>query len=322
MRVLLLLTVIFSLSLSLSRALAEEASTSADDSFAMTPIKRLVVFPFQVDSDLKKTAEEVWWDMREKLTDNKRFLIASKNFMEVKDVYQPRGALIPSDAIILGRLLESHGLITTFVKDNVISMQAYETRNGTLLWQKKVEFHPSTPISKQLPDAASRLILEFIASVPYQGSVILDAISTKPLFTDGGKTLFRADVGVSSSVVVGATAQVIRLSPKSLKPQYDEGTAVDIIAEGTIVKVDAGIATVEIKRRRDGVEIKENDLVRLPAESKRLQQGSAIKSTEVAGTQLLTEVNPKLTENEKENKPLVTALGFIGSLAAFILLAF
>lgn len=306
-----------------SYSFAQNQAVSADDAFAVTAIKRIVVFPFKVDRDLQKVADEVWWDLREKLTDNKRFLIASKNFMEVKDVYQPRGALIPSDAIILGRLLESHGLVTTFVRDNELSMQAYDTRNGTLLWQKKIVFHPSTPVSKQLPDAAGKLILDFIASVPYQGSVIIDSISTKPLFVDGGKSYFRADVGVSSAVTVGSVAQVIRLSPKSLKPQYDEGTSVEIVAEGTITKVDGSIATVELKRRRDGAEIRENDLVRLPGESKRLEQKSmGTPAIDIAGTQLLTEEGTKLTEKEKENKPLVTALGFIGTLALYILLAF
>ncbi len=323
MRILTLFLAIFSASIGFAQYQSQVVA-EGDDAFAVTPIKRLVVFPFKVDRDLQKVADEVWWDMREKLTDNKRFLIASKNFMEVKDVFQPRGALIPSDAIILGRLLESHGLITTFVRDNELSMQAYETRNGTLLWQKKIVFHPSTPVSKQLPDAASKLILDFIASVPYQGSVILDSISTKPLFSDNGKTYFRADVGVSTTVTVGSVAQVIRLLPKSLKPQYDEGTTVDIIAEGTITKVDGNVATIEVKRRRDGADIRENDLVRLPGESKRLQQKSTIDAPAitVAGTQLLTEEGDNLTEKEKQSKPLVTALGFIGSLVTFILLAF
>lgn len=308
--------------LSTSIGFAQEPSEN-DDAFAVTAIKRLVVFPFQVENDLRRTADEVWWDMREKLTDNKRFLIASKNFMEVKDVYQPRGALLPSDAIILGRLLESHGLVTTFVKDNQISMQVYETRNGTLLWQKKLEFHPSSPASKQLPDAANKLILDFIASVPYQGSVILDSISTKPTFTDAGKTFFRADVGMSSAVVVGATAQVIRLTPKSLKPQYDEGTTALILAEGTIVKVDGSTVTVEVKRRRDGIDIRENDLVRLPSETKLQTTLSGQPTTpQISGTQLLTDSQAKLNEGEKESKPLVTALGFIGSIIGFILLAF
>lgn len=317
------LTFFLAIFISFSSFAQSQKGESFEDAFAVTAIKRIVVFPFKVERDLQKVADEVWWDMREKLTDNKRFLIASKNFMEVKDVYQPRGALIPSDAIILGRLLESHGLITSFVRDNELSMQAYDTRNGTLLWQKKISFHPSTPVSKQLPDAAGKLILDFIASVPYQGSVILDSISTKPIFVDGGKSYFRADVGVSSAVTVGSVAQVIRLSPKSLKPQYDEGTTVDIVAEGTITKVDGNVATVEIKRRREGADIRENDLVRLPGESKRLEQKSmGTPSINIAGTQLLTEEGTKLTEKEKESKPLVTALGFIGSLALFILLAF
>ncbi len=95
-------------------------------------MRRLVVFPIQADTAVSKEAESTWWDIREKLTESRRFLVASKNFMQAKDVFQPRAELQPADVLILGRLLDAHALITTFLVDKKLSMRVYETQNGML----------------------------------------------------------------------------------------------------------------------------------------------------------------------------------------------
>ncbi|MEK6554725.1 MAG: hypothetical protein AABZ31_05765, partial [Bdellovibrionota bacterium] len=282
-----------------STALAQVSSQNA-------VIKRVVVFPIRAEKDLQKAAEETWWDLREKLTENKRFLIASKNYMEVKDVYQPRGELLPADAIILGRLLDSHALVTTVVRDGEVRMQAYETQSGTILWQKRAAFNPTTPASKQLQDLSVRLIYDFVASVPYHGSVIIDALSGRTVFQEGEKNLFRADVGVSSAIVSGATVQVIRLNQKSLKPQFEEGVEIEILAEGRVVKVENNIITAELVRAKAGYEVTDGELVRIPEEFERLQKSFSLKPStlDVAGTQLLIDKQIVLTEKEKQKKPL------------------
>jgi hypothetical protein len=302
---------------------------SASSSFAQTSvphpmIKRVVVFPIRAERDLQKAAEETWWDLREKLTENKRFLIASKNYMEVKDVFQPRSELVPADAIILGRLLDSHALITTVVRDGEVRMQAYETQSGALIWQKKTSFNPTTAASKQLQDLAGRLIYDFISSVPYHGAVVLDALSGRSVFQEGQKSLFRAEVGSSSAIIVGSTVQVIRMTQKNLKPQFDEGLEIEILAEGRVVKVENSVITAELLRAKNGYEITDGELVRIPEEYERLQKTFAIKPTnlDVAGTQLLIDKQIVLTEKEKQKKPLYTALSFLGNLALFILIAF
>lgn len=287
-------------------------------------IKRVVVFPLKVEKGLQKVADETWWDLREKMTENKRFLIASKNFMEVKDVFQPRGELVPSDVIILGRLLDSHALVTTVVQDSTVQMQAYETLNGSLLWQKKQDLNPSLPASKQVQEIASKMIYDFIASVPYHGAVIIDSLSAKTLYQEGGKSFFRAEVGVSSSIVAGAQLQVVRLKHKNLNPQFEGGVEVEVLAEGTIVKVDNNIVTVELGRSKNEFEIDEGLLVRIPDEATRMQKQYAMTSSnvEISGVQMLLDKQEGLTEKQKQKKPLYTALSFIGNLALFILLAF
>jgi hypothetical protein len=313
MRILLFLSLIIAAS-----------SSVAQTSLPHPMIKRVVVFPIRAERDLQKVAEETWWDLREKLTENKRFLIASKNYMEVKDVFQPRSELVPADAIILGRLLDSHALITTVVRDGEVRMQAYETQSGALIWQKKTSFNPTTAASKQLQDLAGRLIYDFIASVPYHGSIIIDALSGRPVFQEAQKSLFRAEVGSSSAIVVGSTVQVIRMTQKNLKPQFDEGLEIEILAEGRVVKVDNSVITAELLRVKNGYEVADGELVRIPEEYERLQKSFAIKPTtlDIAGAQLLIDKQIVLTEKEKQKKPLYTALSFLGNLALYILIAF
>ena len=96
-------------------------SMTAEARFEHERIHRMVVFPFKVESaeadhDLPKLAEDTWWKTREKLTESKRFLVASRNFMQAKDVFQPRGELKPADALILGRLLDANALVTVFLE--------------------------------------------------------------------------------------------------------------------------------------------------------------------------------------------------------------
>ncbi|MCB0386940.1 MAG: hypothetical protein KDD43_16215, partial [Bdellovibrionales bacterium] len=44
-------------------------------------LRRITVFPVQADNSLIKATEEAWWLVREALTENRRFLVASKNFL-------------------------------------------------------------------------------------------------------------------------------------------------------------------------------------------------------------------------------------------------
>jgi hypothetical protein len=88
--------------------------------------------------------------------------------------------------------------------------------------------------------------------------------------------------------------------------------------------VEPGLATVEILRLEKGRALKEFDLVRLPREQERLAQLYSIQ------TGLRTALSPELLSPEaapmenmvKERRPLATVASWVGSVAAFLLLAF
>lgn len=286
-------------------------------------IRRLVVFPFQADKNLNKVAEDSWWDLRERLSENKRFLIASKNFMEVKDVFQNRGYLTPADAIILGRLLDAHALITVVSEINTVSMQAYETKNGSIVWQRKIDLHPSVPVSKQLPEAVRKLALDFVSALPYQGYVIADPLIGRAFYQEGGRNFVKADVGSSAQIKVGDPAQMITVSARNLLPLFEGGLDLSVLGEGVVTKVDRNILTIEILRQKQDVKITEGTLVRMPQELRRLQDSFSLSPdlTERAGLQTLNTTATELTREQKETKPLVTSLSFITNLALVLLLA-
>src|SRR6185503_6700203 len=91
-----------------------------------TMIRRISVFPIKTAPEFQQVADEAWWELRETLTRDKRFLVASKNFLMQKDVYQARSALTPADAIILGKLLDANALITTHLDERNLTMRVYE----------------------------------------------------------------------------------------------------------------------------------------------------------------------------------------------------
>lgn len=300
-------------------------SFGAHAQYEHTLVRRLSVFPIKVnDADLEPLAETAWWEMREALTKDKRFLIASKNFLQQKDVYQERAALSPADAIILGKLLDANGLVTTYLDDRVLHMAVYEGEYGRPLWEHKLTLQPSLPVAEQLQPAVLKLAQDFVASIPYHGFVVLDPLKGKVVYPQGRRTLVRAEVGLQAEVDVGDAAQLIRITSDSIKPLFVSGARQEVFAEGHVIERDRENVTIELDRLTKADKIKEGTLLRLPRELKRLEQLYAIRDS------LGTKIDPiffspgmtSAKQKVQESKPLVTSLAFIANIAAMLLLAF
>lgn len=289
-----------------------------------TLVRRISVFPLKTPSYLNQAADESWWTMREALTENKRFLVASKNFLIQKDVYQARGELNPADGIILGRLLDANALIVTYLEGRQLRMRVYEGDYGQLLWQHEYDLHPSIPIENQLPGASRKLVMDFMASIPYHGFVFIDPLIGKPTFTEKNKIMAKAEIGLNTELDVGDEVQFIRIVPQNFKPLFAEGGLVETIAVGKVVRIEREVLTIDVTQIADNQKIKELTLIRLPREYQRLKQAFT------TGDRLRKQVDPQFLsvemrpteEKVKESKPLVATLAFISNLAAFLLLAF
>ncbi len=285
-------------------------------------VRRLVIFPLQTSVQYREAADEAWWEIRRVLTDNKRFLVASKNFLQQKDVFQSRGALKPADAIILGQLLDANAVITTYLDGFTMHMKVYEGEFGRLLWQQELRLQPSVPISKQLVESGVKLVRDFISSVPYQGFVVIDGLKSDVVYAEDGRQYFKAEISSDTSVQVGDKIQLVRVVSDTLKPVFANAN-VEIFAEGVVDVVERQTITVHLKRVSSIGEIKKESLVRIPKELNRLKQKYAL------GEELRKNINPEyfspemteLDQELRENKPLVTSLSFIGNLALLLLIA-
>ena len=286
--------------------------------------RRIVVFPIEAPKELAAAADDAWWQMREELTKNRRFLVASKQFLLKSDAFQARSSLEPADAILLGKLLDAHALITARLDGRTLTLSAYDGSNGVTLWRREHRLLPSAALREQLASAARKVIDDFVASSPYQGFQVVDPLYGAPVFREKDRKLAEVDLGSATGAQVGDDVQWIRLSNENLKPLFQGGGKMTVFAEGRISKVEQGIATVELLRLAKGQAIKEFDLVRLPREYERLQKLYAIQDG------LRTSLSPELVALEaaplelvvKERRPLATVASWVGSIAALLLLAF
>ncbi len=290
-----------------------------------TLIRRVTVFPIKIQQpELSLLAEEAWWDLRETLTRDKRFLVASKNFLLQKDVYQARSVLTPADAIILGKLLDANALISTWVDDRVLHMRVYEGDYGRPLWEHQLVLQPSLPVAEQLKPAVVKLVQDFMAAIPYHGFVVIDPLQGRPVYQEGRRMLVKAEIGLNAEVDVGDPVQLIRIYSDHLKPMFTHGSSIEVFAEGRVVQRNRETVVIEMDRLSKAKGIQEGALVRIPKELKRLEQLYSLQDN------LKNKIDPEFfsptmtsaKQNEKETKPLIASLVFISNLAAFLLLAF
>jgi len=104
----LLKTWVLIISLSLTSLVSFQAGAEN-----LSLMRRWVVFPFDSDTPANKnSAENAWWKTRERLTLSKKYLVASRQFLIQKDVFQPRKNLNPDDVKLLAHLLDADVVVT------------------------------------------------------------------------------------------------------------------------------------------------------------------------------------------------------------------
>jgi hypothetical protein len=275
----------------------------------------------QAPPELAKPAEDAWWAVRKILSENQRFLIAKKNFMEQSNALQPRSQLQPAGAIALGSLLDANALITLYVEDRQLVMIVYDAEYGRLLWQHKQALNPAQPMNEQLVTTAQKLTNQFIASIPYQGFVIVDPLIGQPSYKDKKKIFAKVEMGLNSEVNIGDEAQFIRVQAINFDPVFLEGGRVEVYAEGRVTEMDREVATVEITRMTKD-RLRESALVRFPKEMARLQNYYLGKDRlATMAENILASDMVSVQTQVKEYKPLTAAVVFIANIAVFILLA-
>lgn len=287
-------------------------------------IRRIVVFPFVSVSNERDDALEAWWKIREVLTSGKQFLVASKDFLERKDVFQSRAKMSPADVIILSELLDAQMIVSGSIQDKRFTLYAYEAVRGQLVWSQQINMNPSLPLNEQIEKTSLILAQDLIASFPYHGFVIRDELEGSVVYKKNGKLLCQISFSTDININVGDDVQWLHLNVQSFKPLFMGGANLEIYAEGKIVETSQGRATVEVMRVTDLELVKEESLVRFPRELKRVKEHYALRDS------IKRRIHPdyfspdmsdvKLEEEEK--RPLATALSFLINAATILLLAF
>lgn len=297
------------------------AVSSAHAQYRHELLRRLAVFP--IGGTQAASQEEAWWQVREVLTKDQRFLVASRRFMINRGVFQARETLKPADAIILGKILDAQALVTLFVVDRRILMNIYDGENGYLLWTGEMEFHPALPINDQLVKAGQKLMNDFLMDLPYQGYQIVDSLKEKAVFEENGERRAWISVGNTSRVEAGDPVQWVEVVGDPSRVFFKDGSQVQIVAEGQVLEVKSDRVLAKITRVRSLGDLRENALVRLPKEVRLLKDVYMHKdrSADLAPEYLASEMKP-VADVEKRHSSTTTSLAFIFNLAAMILLAF
>jgi hypothetical protein len=283
--------------------------------------RKIAVFPI-ADANFS-TSEDAWWQMRETLTKEQRFLVASRRFMINRGAFQPRRALKPADAIILGKILDAEALMVTFLEDRNLKTLVYNGEDGSTLWESNLELHPAVPVADQLIRASNKLVQDFLLAIPYQGFQIVDPVAGRAIYEVDGQKRAWIFHGTNSGLDVGDEVQWIVVSGEAGRPFLTSPMSVQVVAEGKIITIKGNQAEVEIEKMRSENDLQENSLVRFPREIAKLkaQYGNDDKGSALMSEYLSSEMKPP-SELKGGHHSTATALAFLGNIAMIVLLAF
>ena len=284
-------------------------------------LQKIAVFPI-ADANYQNV-EDAWWQMREVLTKEQRFFVASKRFMVNRGVFQPRKELKPADIIILGKILDADAIVVSWVSERKFIFKVHDAVNGYALWESEGQFHPAISINDQLVRVSTQMIQDFVKALPYHGYTLKDDQTGKVLFDVDEKKIVRVNLGTKLKLAPDDNVQWIRVTGDTSKPFFNNDPKIEVIAEGRVYKQSADFIEVELDRLTDPEELKSDSLVRIPKELARANMATSVEERDSnLSLEYLSAEMKKPEEFNKNHNSTASALGFIGNMALFVLLAF
>lgn len=174
-------------------------------------IRRLAIFPIASEDISQGLKSSLWWDFRKDLAADGRFVVASKQFLELKEVYQERKALSPSDAILLSKHLEADALICLEYSNRELHLRSYSKDDGMMLIHLSETLPTHFTAEARLNEAFQRLIAKWYAYMPVQ------AYSTKQT-----NNIIHVQSGNNISKDLLEEAYLVKIERQSLGPLWDK----------------------------------------------------------------------------------------------------
>lgn len=317
-----------------SESVASEESTAKNSGY----FRRLVVFPFQLEGLPKEINESLWWQARDLLTQDRRFLLAGQSFMIRKDVFQPRANLNVSDVVLLARVLDGEGLMTLFSEDRDIVIKVYNGKSGLLFWESRATLNIQVPVKDQLKEIVPKLIRDFLDELPFHGFTT-ESLNSKQLEVTAAASEMILN---RFEVVVGDDVEFFLLGQDNLRPLFQGGGLELTLGLGKIREISSGgelkvsiekwmdqgtsqpsQQSLPWKVRKKKWKIPQQTLFRIMKVSRGVDlRKSELLQKESLPQDLLAMERAPEQERLAEYKPLATVLNFVASLVAFFFLAF
>lgn len=283
--------------------------------------RRVAVFPIAEAGG--SSAEEAWWQVREMLTKDQRFFVASRRFMINRGVFQARKILKPADAIILGKILDAQALITLYLDERSLNLRVYDGENGYLVYQSTKSLHPAIPLNDQLVKAAVTQVSDFVLSLPYQGFLVIDDLQAKPVYEIDGKSHAQIYVGGNQSIDTGDVVHFIQAFGNGADGVLSPTMRVSVVAEGVVKNRRGDRVEVEVQKIQDQSLLIENSLARFPREVQKSKElFSSEEKSSILSHEYLSGDLKAMSEAKKDHNSTSSSLAWILNLAGFILLAF
>ena len=242
--------------------------------------------------------------------------------MVQRDVFQPRRTLKPADAIILGRILDAHAVVVTYLEEGELKMHVYDAREGYTLWKESLLTNRSEPIDAQIERLSKSLVGGFLADVPYQSFQISWPNQNEVLRKEDGRIYARLEIRRGLTLEPNTVIEWIRIPANLQKPVFRSYDRIVVFGRGRVVRLDRGAAIVEILELGNESDFELESLVRIPDEASRLQVEFGLKKEKYLSPDLYQVELRKGAKKAEGTGPLAAALSYVASIALFILIAF
>ncbi|MEC9282488.1 MAG: hypothetical protein VX642_07235 [Bdellovibrionota bacterium] len=130
----------------------------------------LAVFPVKAEELEAGLRANVWWEFRKAITNDSRFLVASKQFLQMKDSYQARNSLNAKESIFLGEHLQADILICLSLEDKFLVLRSYSAEDGYPLIELREKYLNNLPKEQQLVGLAKKLADRWLKKLIFHGT--------------------------------------------------------------------------------------------------------------------------------------------------------